>query len=58
MTGGSTPRNSNPDVCVIFIKLDNKAKFLGVMRFHVLMAASIKMVVFWVVAPCSLAEVY
>jgi hypothetical protein len=27
-------------------------------RFQVLMAASIKMAVFWVVAPCSLVEVY
>jgi hypothetical protein len=26
--------------------------------FEVLMAVSMKMVVFWVVAPCSLVEVY
>jgi hypothetical protein len=29
-----------------------------VIRFQVLKAASMKMSVFWVVAPCSLAEVY
>jgi hypothetical protein len=28
------------------------------MRFQVLMAASMKMTVFWDVAPCSLVEVY
>jgi hypothetical protein len=28
------------------------------MRFQVLTAASMKMAVFWVVAPCSLVEVY
>jgi hypothetical protein len=28
------------------------------MRFEVLAAASMKMTVFWVVAPCSLVEVY
>jgi hypothetical protein len=27
-------------------------------RFQVLIAASVKMAVFWVVAPCSLVEVY
>jgi hypothetical protein len=28
------------------------------MRFQVLTAVSMKMAVFWVVAPCSLVEVY
>jgi hypothetical protein len=28
------------------------------MRFQVLMAASMEMAVFWVVAPCNLVEVY
>jgi hypothetical protein len=28
-----------------------------IVRFEVLMAASMKMAVFWVVAPCSLVEV-
>jgi hypothetical protein len=29
-----------------------------IVRFQVLTAASMKMAVFWVVAPCSLVEVY
>jgi hypothetical protein len=31
---------------------------LSYVRFHVLKAVSTKMAVFWVVAPCSLVEVY
>jgi hypothetical protein len=31
---------------------------VGLVRFQVLTAASMKMAVFWVVAPCSLVEVY
>jgi hypothetical protein len=27
-------------------------------RFQVLMAATVQMIVFWIVAPCSLVEVY
>jgi hypothetical protein len=39
---------------------DSRSKKNGIkmMRFQVLMAASMKMTVFWVVAPCSLVEVY
>jgi hypothetical protein len=33
-------------------------KYKGLVGFEVLMAVSMKMVVFWVVAPCSLVEVY
>jgi hypothetical protein len=33
-------------------------QFKYLMRFHVLTAVSMKMAVFWVVAPCSLVEVY
>jgi hypothetical protein len=62
MTGGSTLRNSNQATNVmsmlIFIKLDIKAKFFGVTRFKFLMVVSMKMAVFWVVAPCSLVEIY
>jgi hypothetical protein len=32
--------------------------FTYLVRFHVLKAASMKMTVFWDVAPCSLVEVY
>jgi hypothetical protein len=31
---------------------------ISTVRFEVLTAASMKMAVFWVVAPCSLVEVY
>jgi hypothetical protein len=31
---------------------------MDVMRFQVLMLASMKMAVIWVVAPCSLVEIY
>jgi hypothetical protein len=34
------------------------AKHINEVRFEVLTAVSMKMAVFWVVAPCSLVEVY
>jgi hypothetical protein len=43
-------------VCKIAKNAFGKLSFQ--LRFQVLTAASMKMAVFWVVAPCSLIEVY
>jgi hypothetical protein len=46
--------------CVLFPSLGDRLRrnSLDLVRFLVLTAASMKMAGFWVVAPCSLVEVY